>query len=337
MSSIGYQPRSSRSLLVLVLVAMVALLAARGSAPADATAVTHVTIAPSGALIQEVDFGMIPNGASSPTQLVILTNSTNGVLYGFSWLVGGTHCGTFDVVPPQCLQEAASFPATGNCPQDLYPDDSCTLSIAFQPVTTGALLAVVNLRSNGRPDTTATFLAGAGTPLTALTAGTVLVVEYYAPALDHYFYTVTPEEMTALDTGVIPGWARTGFFFWAYPSDGSAPAETQAVCRFYGLPEARINSHFYSVSVDECRAVAQNWPLSWILESPDYFHVYQPQSFGACPADVSGQFVYRLYNNRADANHRFTTSQMIQDFMVYHRDWIPEGYGLYSVAMCTPY
>ena len=312
-----------------------ALLAHVGSAVADAPPVTQVTITQSGASIQEVDFGMIPNGASSPTQLVTLTNSTNGILYGFNWHVVGTSCATFDVVPPLCLKEAASYQATGDCPEDFYPDDSCTLSIVFQPVTTGKLLAMLNLNGNGTIPRTGAFLVGAGTPLTPYTPGTVPVVEYYAPVLDHYFYTVTPEEMTVLDTGIIPGWKRTGFFFWAYPSDGSAPAGTQSVCRFYGRPEAGLNSHFYSVSADECRAVARNWPLAWLLESSDYFRGYQPLSIGACP-NAPSQFVYRLYNNRADANHRLTTSYLIQQFMEYYRGWIPEGNGIYSIAMCMP-
>jgi hypothetical protein len=285
---------------------------------------------------------MIPSGASSSPQMVTLTNATNVILYEFTWRVGGTTCNYFDVLPPLCLKEAASYQATGNCSEDLNPGDSCTLSIVFQPVTTGVLLASLNVDFNAqltgvssRP-LTAAFLVGAGTPLPASYApGTVPVVEYYALGLDHYFYTVTPEEMTVLDAGIIPGWKRTGSFFWAYPSDGSAPTGTQAVCRFYGRPEAGLNSHFYSVSADECRAVAQKYPLAWILESPDYFRTYLPFNNGACP-NAPSQWVYRLYNNRPDANHRLTTSYLIQQFMQYYRGWIPEGYGIYSIAMCLP-
>lgn len=322
---------------VFALLVSATLFASSGGAFAG-NSVVQIAIAQSGASLQEVDFGMIPSGAASSPQMVKLTNATNVILYELTWRVAGTTCATFDVVPPLCLKEAASYQVTGNCPENLNPGDSCTLSIVFQPVTTGVLLAGLNVDFNVQlpgvyKPLTGAFLVGSGTPLTPYTPGAVPVVEYYAPGLDHYFLTVTPEEMTVLDAGIIPGWKRTGFFFWAYPSDGSAPAGTQPVCRFYGGPEAGLNSHFYSVSADECRAVAQNYPLAWILESPDYFRAYLPFNNGACP-NAPSQWVYRLYNGRPDANHRFTTSYFIQSFMQYYRGWIPEGYGIYSVAMC---
>jgi hypothetical protein len=51
--------------------------------------------------------------------------------------------------------------------------------------------------------------------------------------------------------------------------------------------------------------------------------------------------VYRLWNQRPDTNHRYTTSQFQQlEFMKL--GWMSEGYGPDGVAMCvgtwqTPY
>jgi serine protease len=170
----------------------------------------------------------------------------------------------------------------------------------------------------------------------------VLAVEYFNASLGHYFLTVTPQEMALLDAGLpLPGWQRTGLSFWVFPADGSAPAGSNPVCRFYGRPEAGIDSHFYSASPQECQAVIDKFSWGWVLESPAYFYAFLPTNDGGCPdAAVSLTAIvrlYRTYNNRPDANHRFTTSQYIQGLMQYSQNWIPEGYGLYSVAMCLPY
>ena len=71
------------------------------------------------------------------------------------------------------------------------------------------------------------------------------VVEFYHKDLDHYFITTNPKEISDLDTGVHAGWVRTGFKF-ASVKIGSTQAATTPVCRFYGKPEAKIDSHFYS-------------------------------------------------------------------------------------------
>ena len=53
---------------------------------------------------------------------------------------------------------------------------------------------------------------------------------------------------------------------------------------------------------------------------------------GSC---VSGTVpLYRLYNNRPDVNHRYTTSLTIRQQMI-NAGWIPEGYGNMAVGMCV--
>jgi hypothetical protein len=45
--------------------------------------------------------------------------------------------------------------------------------------------------------------------------------------------------------------------------------------------------------------------------------------------------MYRLWNQRADSNHRYTTNPAIRDLMI-QQGYIAEGYGPDAVAMCVP-
>jgi len=159
-------------------------------------------------------------------------------------------------------------------------------------------------------------------------------VEYFDAALGHYFTTSIPAEIAALDGGMFPGWQRSGETLLVYAQRGDGPAGTTPVCRFYGLPQKGLDSHFYSASPAECAAVEQKFGYSWLLESSDVFDVYPADAAtGACPFETTP--VYRVYNNRSDANHRYTTSLDIRDSMV-QMGWIPEGYGPDAVAFCVP-
>jgi len=172
--------------------------------------------------------------------------------------------------------------------------------------------------------------AGLSSPPSQLTP--VSVVEFYNASLDHYFMTADPVEANALDTGVHLGWARTGFAFTAYsvPSVGAA---LNSVCRFYGRPEAGLDSHFYSAAGDECRAVTMQFGLSWLQESANVFRIQTPDRVtGACPYGTSP--VYRLFNNRTDANHRYTVT-VSEKRAMQARGYIAEGYGPDGVAMCA--
>jgi carboxypeptidase C (cathepsin A) len=160
------------------------------------------------------------------------------------------------------------------------------------------------------------------------------VVEYYRSDVDHYFMTASPQEQAALDDGVIKGWARTGQTFLAWTDAARAPADAQPVCRYYGRPEAGLDSHFYSAFVDECDAVAARFPLAWQFESPSVFYVQAPdRASGACPATTLA--VYRVFDGRADANHRYLTSTALRDTM-QARGWVIEGIGAEGVVMCAP-
>ena len=89
-------------------------------------------------------------------------------------------------------------------------------------------------------------------------AASVDAVEYYNAGLDHYFVTALPNEIAALDAGMFVGWQRTGLAFKVAAAGDTLPGSTP-VCRFYGRPEAGLDSHFYSASPAECAAVQQNF------------------------------------------------------------------------------
>ena len=175
------------------------------------------------------------------------------------------------------------------------------------------------------PDSAA---ARAATPTDGRTA-----IEFHRASVDHYFVSSDPVEVAALDAGVFAGWARTGETFGVLPAGNRGVARASPVCRYYGRPEAGIDSHFYSASPAECAAVAALYGNEWQLESPEVFVVALPDpSSGACPAGTLP--VYRVFNARRDANHRYVTSLAARATMLAS-GWIAEGDGPDAVVMCA--
>ena len=159
--------------------------------------------------------------------------------------------------------------------------------------------------------------------------GSATVVEYYHQAFDHYFITLAPDEIAALDSGAFGGWARTGFTFraWTFQAAGTSP-----VCRFY-LPPATGDSHFYSADPAECDRVRAGNP-TFADEGTRFFIALPDPASGACPAGTSP--VYRFWNRRlGDTNHRYTTSLQVARTMLA-RGYTAEGYGPgpYFPIMC---
>lgn len=169
---------------------------------------------------------------------------------------------------------------------------------------------------------------------TAPVPAVVRAVEYFNPALDHYFVTATPAEIDALDNGRFAGWERTAMSFNVVDAAAAASAGS-AVCRYYGSPAYGLDSHFYSASPEECAAVQRQWPDQWLLESNNVFQVYLPDTAsGACPAGTLP--IYRTWNRRSDTNHRYTLDARVQATMM-GRGFVAEGYGDPPVAMCSPH
>jgi hypothetical protein len=157
----------------------------------------------------------------------------------------------------------------------------------------------------------------------------VPAVEYYNPSLDHYFLTAAANEIADLDSGRFPGWQRTGYAFNVH--DGATPG-FGPVCRFY-IPPGRGDSHFLSASPSECAIAQATYPF-FVLESSNVFYIALPNAItGACPADTLP--VYRVWDQRFDTNHRYTTSAAVRAGMVA-AGWVAEGYGPDQVVMCAP-
>jgi len=163
---------------------------------------------------------------------------------------------------------------------------------------------------------------------------TVTVVEYHHAAFDHYFITPVALEIALLDAKTPPfqDWSRTGFTFKAY-ANATAPAGSNAICRFFNDHFAPKSSHFYAGHGFGCEDTLRIFP-DWGLEDDELFNMMVPDASGACPAGTTP--VYRLYNQGMGGapNHRFVTSLAERQKMV-DLNYVPEGNGL-GVGMCAP-
>jgi len=237
-------------------------------------------------------------------------NATNGArLFQFNCQVCHSPDPSTAVPPLNLIMTAANNPAQITYAANTYPSQMGFINYSLSASDLADLAAYLG-----------TLL---GAPLT------VDVIEYYDAAQDHYFMSSLQPDITALDSGKFPGWVRTGETFKAYPQ---ATLSAMPVCRFY-IPPVDGDSHFYSASPAECAAVQVSYP-AFVLESSNVMYIDVPdQTTGACPAgDIP---VYRVWDNRGDTNHRYTTSLAIRAQMVA-KGWVAEGYGPDSVMMCAP-
>jgi hypothetical protein len=186
-------------------------------------------------------------------------------------------------------------------------------------------------RNGTTRDNAVSNFGGAAAALPPIPVG---AVEYYNAALDHYFISDLAPDLDALDTGRFAGWARTGKTFKVWPiSQGFL----NDVCRFY-IPPEHGSSHFFSASAIECATVSgltgtnPNYS-GYVLETSAAFSVALPDDKGACPYQWIP--VYRLWNQRADSNHRYTTDPAVKAAMIA-KGYVAEGYGNDAVAMCSP-
>ncbi len=200
------------------------------------------------------------------------------------------------------------------------------MSLFFRPQASGLRRGYLVIDSPQLPSLAIMQMSGTGSVIAS--TPTVDVIEFSHAATDHYFISSLAADIDALDSSRIPGWVRTGRSFKAYPqpAEGASP-----VCRFY-LP-APLDSHFYSASPAECSIVKQTYP-TFVFEASNVFFIALPDaSSGACPSGTRP--VYRLYNHRADVNHRYTTDPEIKAQMI-SLGYIAEGYGPSATIMCAP-
>jgi len=252
-------------------------------------------------------------GVQSAPLTVVLRNGGPAALTPSAIILNGPSAYDFLGVSDTCQ---VGIPIAGG--------DSCSLALYFQPGATGDRRA--NLVIDAPELAALAILQVSGTGTAALP--TVDVIEFHHAALDHYFISASAADIDALDSGRLPGWTRTGL---AFKARATAVPGTSPVCRFYLPPP--LDSHFYSASPAECAAVAAKWP-QFVLEAPDVFQIALPATTsGACP--VSTIPVYRLFNARADANHRYTTDPAVKAQMLA-RGYVAEGYGADATSMCAP-
>ena len=173
------------------------------------------------------------------------------------------------------------------------------------------------------------FIASCGLASGLAVAATSTAVEFYHGAFGHYFVTASPQEIAGLDTGVLPGWSRTGESFGVFELDTAGAAN---VCRFWTAQRfAPKSSHFYTPVASECAIVKGN--PDWQFEG-EVFALMLPDAAGGCAAGAAP--LYRLYNDGKTGapNHRYTTREAIRTEMLA-QGWKAEGSGI-GVTGCVP-
>ena len=234
------------------------------------------------------------------------------------------------VIPNGFLATDGATVIYASLPENLFPQ--ARMTFATLPIDGVTALAQGGAMVPNAP----TNFAGATASLVALP---VTAVEFYRAATDHYFISALQPDIDALDSGRFSGWVRTLLSFKVFPTQAAGGAGANPVCRFY-IPPQHGDSHFFSADpVVECANV-----LAKILTDPNYSgYVYEiPNAFyialpdkmtGACPMGTVP--VYRVWNQRIDSNHRYTTDRSVRDAMVA-KNYVAEGYGPDMVIMCAP-
>ena len=208
-------------------------------------------------------------------------------------------------------------------------DDALDTLVFDFPTLADPLRVVAQLRQTGEFDMIATGGAICFSAPPPSYIGTV--VEYYNSILDHYFMTPDANEQAAIDAGKVgPGWSRTGEGFRAVLLPGCPEAIEggfHPVYRFAGIPNVGPNSHFFTVTQDECAVVRDKVEWHWYFEGAPFWATEPSQ--GTCPPGT--QVLLRAYNNGkgGSPNHRYSTNPAIIEAMVA-QGWVSEG-----TAMCV--
>ena len=263
-------------------------------------------------LPDRLDFGSVTAGTTSSPRALTMTNSGNAAL----------SIGPISSADGQFVRSGGCDPGT-----TLAPGASCTLEVSVRPNSVGGRAAELVIGTSDGAYRVPMIADGVAPPPPP-PVPTITVVEYYNATLDHYFGTWSADEQASLDAGNTPTrWTRTGQTYRAY---ATAQLGTSAVCRYY-IPPPLGDSHFFGRDAAECAATGARH-RSFVLEDAAFEQVFLP-SAGACPTGTTP--VYRVFSNRADANHRYTTDRATRDRMVT-LGWTAEGDGPDAVAMCAP-
>jgi hypothetical protein len=259
-------------------------------------------------LPKRLEFGAIPVARTSVGQAFAIYNDGNAPLTVSSVTGGGSEVQIVGGCPPGTV---------------VAPGEKCAVSLTATPNAPGSRVQILTVATSDGSYTVPAIYTGTSAP-----ASTIEAVEYHNTGLDHYFITWVANEIAILDAGFKShGWARTGEHFTTYPAaqPGASP-----LCRYY-IPPGKGNSHFYGRGTTECTRTGQGNP-TFVLEDPAFMYMILPTG-GTCP--VATTPVYRVFSNRSDANHRYTTSRAIRDQMI-GEGWLAEGDGPDLVVMCAP-
>jgi len=258
-------------------------------------------------------------GGGATNTLAFPRNLPTGETAGKSVLVATQGFADLGLIAPDYIMPANFLPTGGG-----------TLNYAgVSQITFGAMPTDGRmLLANGTPAPNSASNFAGQTASVGTAPASAAAVEFYNAGLDHYFLSHIPKEISDLDTGVHPGWARTGQSFRVFTASS---AQTSPVCRFY-IPPGKGDSHFYGRGTQECTETGQKNP-TFVNEDPQFFFVILPVA-GVCPSGTIN--VYRVFDNRTDANHRYMIDAAIRDTMVSQRNWIAEGDGPDRVVMCVP-
>lgn len=299
---------------------------AAGHAPGNCAGIIDVaSTTSSGRLASYSNFGptitiAAPGGqyrANTSQGIIVLSNTGTTVPVADSYKVGG---GTSFAAPMVSGTVALMLSVA---PSLTYTGVRSILLATAKPFSATSDCTIASCGA-GIVDASAAVRAAVAT----VPAGSVNVVEYYNASLDHYFITWVAAEQANLDAGNTPTrWGRTGYSFTAYtsPVAGASP-----VCRYY-IPPGLGDSHFFGRGTAECAATGQRNP-TFVLEDPAFMQLYLPVA-GVCPSGSAP--IYRVFDNRPDANHRYMTDSAVRDQMVA-KGWIAEGDGPDLVVMCSP-
>ena len=274
------------------------------------------------------------NGENFWAGLQVRTTSAAGVIKTFT---APTNLPSSSTASRSVLIATAGFAALGLATPDF------TIPARFIPTEGGTLDYAsgtdhINLPALPSDGVTAVDRNGspvAATPknfanvTAAMTATPIAAIEFYNPVLDHYFISSLAGDIDALDTQRIAGWMRTGLSFNVFPSQASGGAGAISVCRII-IPPPHGDSHFFGRSPAECSETLAKFPFME-QETPNAFFIALPAA-GVCPAGTVP--VYRAFDGRADANHRYTIDRTVRDHMAAI-GWTIEGDGPDFVVMCA--